>query len=392
MFQIKTFNKIAPKGLSQFSTDKYEVSAEIANADAYILRSHKLHGEAIPDSLLAVARAGAGVNNLPVADYTQRGIVAFNTPGANANAVKELVLAGMLLSSRNILGSRSFVGTLGHMTDAEEMSKLLKAEKKRFAGSELRGKTLGVVGLGAIGSMVAETALAMGMDVHGYDPALSVEAAWRLPNQVQRKESLNALLSSSDYVSLHVPAIAATKHLINKDTLALMKPSATLINFARESIVDAQAIVDALEAGKLRQYVCDFPEPVLIGRDDVIALPHIGASTEEAEENCAVMAANQIRDFLENGNITNSVNFPQIAMGRAEGTTRVTFSNENVSGVLGDVLSIFAEHDVNVIDMVNKSRDAVAYNILDLAVPPPEAALDALRAVKHVIRVRIIPA
>ncbi len=392
MFQIKTFNKIAPKGLSQFSTDKYEVSAEIANADAYILRSHKLHGEAIPDSLLAVARAGAGVNNLPVADYTQRGIVAFNTPGANANAVKELVLAGMLLSSRNILGSRSFVGTLGHMTDAEEMSKLLEAEKKRFAGSELRGKTLGVVGLGAIGSMVAETALAMGMDVHGYDPALSVEAAWRLPNQVQRKESLNALLSSSDYVSLHVPAIAATKHLINKDTLALMKPSATLINFARESIVDAQAIVDALEAGKLRQYVCDFPEPVLIGRDDVIALPHIGASTEEAEENCAVMAANQIRDFLENGNITNSVNFPQIAMGRAEGTTRVTFSNENVSGVLGDVLSIFAEHDVNVIDMVNKSRDAVAYNILDLAVPPPEAALDALRAVKHVIRVRIIPA
>lgn len=392
MFQIKTFNKIAPKGLSQFSTDKYEVSAEIANADAYILRSHKLHGEAMPDSLLAVARAGAGVNNLPVADYTQRGIVAFNTPGANANAVKELVLAGMLLSSRNILGSRSFVGTLGHMTDAEEMSKLLEAEKKRFAGSELRGKTLGVVGLGAIGSMVAETALAMGMDVHGYDPALSVEAAWRLPNQVQRKESLNALLSSSDYVSLHVPAIAATKHLINKDTLALMKPSATLINFARESIVDAQAIVDALEAGKLRQYVCDFPEPVLIGRDDVIALPHIGASTEEAEENCAVMAANQIRDFLENGNITNSVNFPQIAMGRAEGTTRVTFSNENVSGVLGDVLSIFAEHDVNVIDMVNKSRDAVAYNILDLAVPPPEAALDALRAVKHVIRVRIIPA
>lgn len=392
MFQIKTFNKIAPKGLSQFSTDKYEVSAEIANADAYILRSHKLHGEAIPDSLLAVARAGAGVNNLPVADYTQRGIVAFNTPGANANAVKELVLAGMLLSSRNILGSRSFVGTLGHMTDAEEMSKLLEAEKKRFAGSELRGKTLGVVGLGAIGSMVAETALAMGMDVHGYDPALSVEAAWRLPNQVQRKESLNALLSSSDYVSLHVPAIAATKHLINKDTLALMKPSATLINFARESIVDAQAIVDALEAGKLRQYVCDFPEPVLIGRDDVIALPHIGASTEEAEENCAVMAANQIRDFLENGNITNSVNFPQISMSRVEGTTRITFSNDNVAGVLGDVLSIFAEHNVNVIDMMNKSRDAVAYSILDLAVPPPEAALDALRAVKHVIRIRVIPA
>jgi D-3-phosphoglycerate dehydrogenase len=392
MFHIKTYNKIAPKGLGRFSAENYEVGAEVSNPEAYILRSHKLHGEDIPASLLAVARAGAGVNNVPVADYTKHGIVAFNTPGANANAVKELVLAGMLLSSRDILGSRSFVGTLGDMTDADEMSKLLEAEKKRFAGSELKGKTLGVVGLGAIGSMVAEVALAMGMDVLGYDPALSVEAAWRLPNQVQRKESLNSLLASSDYVTLHVPAIAATKHLFNKDTLALMKPHAVLINFARESIVDAQAIVAALDAGKLRQYVCDFPEPALIGRTDVIALPHIGASTEEAEENCAVMAADQIRDFLENGNITNSVNFPQISMSRVEGTTRITFSNDNVAGVLGDVLSIFAEHNVNVIDMMNKSRDAVAYSILDLAVPPPEAALDALRAVKHVIRIRVIPA
>lgn len=392
MFQIRTYNKIAPKGLGRFSSAKYEVGADIGNPDAYILRSHKLHGEEIPASLVAVARAGAGVNNLPVAEYTKRGVVAFNTPGANANAVKELVLAGMLLSSRDILGSRSFVGTLGHMTDSEEMSKLLEAEKKRFAGSELKGKTLGVVGLGAIGSMVAETALAMGMDVLGYDPALSVEAAWRLPNQVQRKESLNALLMASDYVSLHVPAIAATKHLLNKDTLALMKPHAALINFARESIVDSAAIVAALDAGKLRQYVCDFPEPILIGRADVIALPHIGASTEEAEENCAVMAADQIRDFLENGNITNSVNFPQISMARVEGTTRITFSNDNVAGVLGGVLSIFAEHNVNVIDMMNKSRDSVAYNILDLAVAPPTAALDALLAAKHVTRVRVIPA
>lgn len=392
MFQIRTYNKIAPKGLGRFSTANYQVGAEIGNPDAYILRSHKLHGEEIPASLLAVARAGAGVNNLPVAEYTKRGVVAFNTPGANANAVKELVLAGMLLSSRDILGSRSFVGTLGHMTDAEEMSKLLEAEKKRFAGSELKGKTLGVVGLGAIGSMVAETALAMGMEVLGFDPALSVEAAWRLPNQVQRKESLNALLMASDYVSLHVPAIPATKHLLNKDTLALMKPHAALINFARESIVDSQAVVAALDAGKLRQYVCDFPEPILIGRADVIALPHIGASTEEAEENCAVMAADQIRDFLENGNIIHSVNFPQISMARVEGTTRITFSNDNVAGVLGDVLSIFAAHNVNVIDMMNKSRDSVAYNILDLAVSPPAAALEALRAAKHVIRVRVIPA
>lgn len=392
MFHVRTYNKIAPKGLNRFTHDKYEVGPDMGNPDAYLVRSHKLQGESIPDSLLAVARAGAGVNNLPVAEYTKRGVVAFNTPGANANAVKELVLAAMLLGSRDILGGREFVETLGHMTDADEMSKLLEAEKKRFAGYELKGKTLGVVGLGAIGSMVAEVALAMGMEVVGYDPALSVEAAWRLPNQVQRKESLNSLLMVSDYVSLHVPALPVTRHLINKDTLALMKSQAALINFARESIVDPTAIVESLASGRLRQYVCDFPEPVLIGRKGVIALPHIGASTEEAEENCAVMAANQIRDFLENGNISNSVNFPQISMSRVEGTTRITFSNENVAGVLGDVLSIFAEHSVNVIDMMNKSRDTVAYNIMDLAVAPPPQALEALRKVKHVIRVRVIPA
>jgi D-3-phosphoglycerate dehydrogenase len=392
MFHVRTYNKIAAKGLNRFARDKYEVGPEIGNPDAYLVRSHKLHDESIPDSLLAVARAGAGVNNLPVAEYTKRGVAAFNTPGANANAVKELVLAAMLLGSRDILGGREFVETLGHMTDADAMSKLLEAEKKRFAGYELKGKTLGVVGLGAIGSMVAEVALAMGMDVVGFDPALSVEAAWRLPNQVQRKESLNALLMASDYVSLHVPALPVTRHLINKDTLALMKPQSALINFARESIVDPNAIVESLASGRLRQYVCDFPEPVLIGRKGVISLPHIGASTEEAEENCAVMAANQIRDFLENGNITNAVNFPQISMGRAEGTTRITFSNENVAGVLSDVLAIFAEHSVNVIDMLNKSRDTVAYNIMDLAVAPPLQALDALRKVKHVIRVRVIPA
>lgn len=392
MFQIKTYNKISDKGLSRFSGGPYEVGAEISDPDAYVLRSHKLHGEAIPTSLLAVARAGAGVNNLPVAEYTQRGIVAFNTPGANANAVKELVLAAMLLSSRDILGGREFVGTLGHMDDAAEMAKLLEAEKKRFAGSELKGKTLGVVGLGAIGSMVAEMALAMGMDVAGFDPALSVDAAWRLPSQVQRKESLNALLAAADYVSLHVPAIEATHHLINRETLALMKPSAVVVNFARESIVDAHAVAAALDARALRQYVCDFPEPCLIGRSDVIALPHIGASTAEAEENCAMMAADQLRDFLEHGNIKNAVNFPAIAMGRVAGSTRITFSNQNVSGVLGHVLSIFAEHDVNVIDMMNKSRNDVAYNILDIGQTPSAAVIEAIKAVEHVIRVRVIAA
>ncbi len=390
MFKIKTYNKISEKGLNALPRTTYEVASEMVNPDAYLLRSQKLHGEPVPNSVQAVARAGAGVNNVPVADYTGQGIVVFNTPGANANAVKELVMAGMLLNSRGILEGKNYVATLGHMTDAEEMSKLLEQEKKRFAGNEIMGKTLGVVGLGAIGSMVAEMALAMGMKVAGYDPALSVEAAWRLPSQVQRKESLLALLSDSDYVSLHVPAIEATRHMINAETLKSMKPGAALLNFARDAIVDPEAIVAALDAGQLRRYICDFPEPCLIGRDDVIALPHIGASTEEAEENCAVMAANQLRDFLENGNIVNSVNFPAIAMSRGSNVCRLTFSNQNVSGVLGHVLSIFAEHNVNVVDMMNKSRNEVAYNILDLETEPTEAVLSAINAVEHVIRVRVL--
>lgn len=391
MFYIRTYNKISDKGLSRFPSERYEVGTAIERPDAYVLRSHKLHNEAIPDSLLAVARAGAGVNNLPLDEYTKRGIVAFHTPGANANAVKELVLAGMLLSSRDILGGKAFAESLTDINDADELAKLLEAEKKQFAGNELKGKTLGVVGLGAIGSMVANVALSMGMNVVGFDPALSVESAWRVHSDVQRKGSLSALLAASDYVSLHVPAIAPTHHLINAETIASMKPNATLINFARETIVDAEAVLAALDAGGLRQYVCDFPEPAMRGRRDVIALPHIGASTAEAEENCAVMAVDQVRDFLENGNIVNSVNFPPISMGRTAGNSRLTFCNHNVSGVLGHVLSIFADHDVNVIDMVNKSRDEVAYNILDLNEQPSEAVLEAIRQVEHVIRVRVVP-
>lgn len=390
MFQVKTYNKISEKGLNAFPRAQYEVASDLGHPDAYLLRSHKLHGETVPDTVKAVARAGAGVNNVPVDDYSKRGIVVFNTPGANANAVKELVLTGMLLASRGILPGRAYVNTLGDMTDADEMSKLLEQEKKRFAGSELMGKTLGVVGLGAIGSMVAETGLALGMKVAGYDPALSVESAWRLPSQVERKESLLALLASVDYVSLHVPAIEQTRHMISAEALKSMKQGAVLLNFAREAVVDAKAVVASLDAGHLRQYICDFPEPCLIGRDDVVALPHIGASTAEAEENCAVMAANQLRDYLENGNITNSVNFPQISMSRASGACRLTFSNRNVSGVLGHVLTLFADANVNVIDMMNKSRNEIAYNILDLETVPSEDLLSAVQAVDDVIRVRVI--
>ncbi|MEX1033175.1 MAG: phosphoglycerate dehydrogenase [Cellvibrionaceae bacterium] len=389
MFKIKTYNAISTKGLDRFSRDKYEVASEMGRPDGYILRSHKLHGEAVPETVKAVARAGAGVNNIPVDDYTKQGVVVFNTPGANANAVKELVLAGLLLSSRGILPGLDYVNTLGGIKDAGEMSKLLEAEKKRFAGSELYGKKLGVVGLGAIGSMVAEMALAMGMDVAGYDPALSVEAAWRLPGQVIRKENLQSLLSHADYVTLHVPAIEATKHMINSETLKSVKKGAVLVNFARDAVVDAQAVVASLDRGDLGQYVCDFPEPCLIGHAKVIAMPHIGASTAEAEENCAIMAANQLMDYLENGNITNSVNFPAVSMSRAGGY-RLTLANENVSGVLGHVLGVLADNQVNVIDMMNKSRGEVAYNVIDVEQQPADSVVAAIKEVDHVITVRVL--
>lgn len=391
MFKIKTYNAISVKGLNRFSREKYEVASDIGAPDAVILRSHKLHGEPLPDTVKAVARAGAGTNNVPVDDYTKKGVVVFNSPGANANAVKELVIAGMLLGSRGIVNGMTYVNGLTHIDSAEDMSALLEKEKSRFAGGELSGKTLGIVGLGAIGSLIADAALALGMNVIGYDPALSIEAAWRLPNQVGRMENLHSLLARADYITLHVPAIDATKHLINVDTLKVCKQGAVLLNFAREAIVDAHAVVESLDQGHLGRYVCDFPEPILLNRDDVLAMPHIGASTEEAEENCAIMAANQLVDFLEHGNITNSVNFPSVVLERNLGAAaRLTFTNENVSGVLGHVLSVLADRGVNVIDMVNKSRNNVAYNIIDVQQPLSGDVIDALKRVDHVIAVRVI--
>lgn len=391
MFKIKTYNAISVKGLNRFPRENYEVASDIGQPDAYILRSHKLHGEALPASVKAVARAGAGTNNVPVEEYTKKGVVVFNSPGANANAVKELVLTGMLLGSRGILSGMAYVNGLTHMTDADEMSKLLEKEKSNFAGFELQGKTLGIVGLGAIGSLIADAALALGMNVVGFDPALSVEAAWRLPSQVGRMENLQSLLARSDYITLHVPAIPQTKHLINADTLKVCKKGATLLNFAREAIVDAHAVVESLDAGHLGKYICDFPEPILLNRKDVYAMPHIGASTEEAEENCAIMAADQLVDYLENGNIKNSVNFPTVYMDRSPAIgSRITFSNENVSGVLGHVLSVLADHKVNVVDMVNKSRGEIAYNIIDVELVPSAEVVAALASVEHVIAVRVI--
>jgi D-3-phosphoglycerate dehydrogenase len=390
MYKVRTYNQISVKGLERFPRQAYEVGSDIGHPDAFLLRSQKLQGVDVPASLVAAARAGAGVNNIPVADYSKQGIVVFNTPGANANAVKELVMAGMLLATRGILPGMAYVQSLTHLSDAAEMSALLEKEKARFAGGEIKGKTLGIVGLGAIGSMVAEMALAMGMKVVGFDPALSIDAAWRLSNEVTRMENLASLLARSDYVSLHVPALDATRHLISAEALAGIKPGAVLLNFARETIVDSAAVLQALNAGRLGRYVCDFPEPAMLGHAQVIAMPHIGASTEESEENCAVMAANQLMDYLEHGNITNSVNFPAVRMERTPGATRITFSNENVSGVLGQVLSVLAERQVNVIDMMNKSRGELAYNVIDVDGAPDPAVTAAIQAVAHVIRVRVV--
>ena len=390
MYKVRTYNAISVKGLERFPRQSYEVGSDIGHPDAFLLRSQKLQGVEVPKSLLAAARAGAGTNNVPIAEYSKLGVIVFNTPGANANAVKELVMAGMLLATRGILPGMAYVNTLTSMTDAAEMSAHLEKEKARFAGGEIKGKTLGIVGLGAIGSMVADMALAMGMKVVGFDPALSIDAAWRLSSDVTRMENLQALLARSDYISLHVPAMDATKHLINDAALALTKPGAVLLNFARETIVDSAAVKRSLDTGKLGKYVCDFPEPDLLNHPQVIAMPHIGASTEESEENCAVMAANQLMDYLENGNIANSVNFPSVAMSRVAETTRITFSNDNVSGVLGHVLSVLADKNVNVIDMMNKSRGELAFNIIDVEDKPADEVIAAIAAVEHVIRVRVI--
>ncbi|MAS40283.1 MAG: 3-phosphoglycerate dehydrogenase [Porticoccaceae bacterium] len=389
MFRIRTYNQISSKGLDRFPRDRYQVGPDTEAPEGYILRSHKLHGQAIPDSLLGVARAGAGVNNIPVAEYSACGVVVFNTPGANANAVKELVLTGMLLASRDIFAGMNYVQGLTDITEDAAMAALLEKEKSRFAGCEIQGRTLGVVGLGAIGAIVANMALELGMKVVGYDPALSVEAAWRLSSSVEKMDSLQSLLARADYVTLHVPALPSTRHMINADTLRSLKPGAVLLNFAREEIIDTPAVIAALDSGQLDRFVTDFPIPALLGRPDVIAMPHLGASTAEAEENCAVMAADQLMDFLEHGNIRNSVNFPTTRMVR-NGGYRLTFANANVPKVLGKVLAVIADCNNNVIDLVNQSRDDLAYNIIDVDQPIDQCTLDQITAIEGVIRVRAL--
>lgn len=393
MFKIRTFNNIAEKGLQRFGADRYTASADLADADAILLRSEKLGADIITPQLKAIARAGAGVNNVPVSDCTEAGVVVFNTPGANANAVKELVLCGLLLGSRGILPGINYVSSLTDVADYQEMSKLLEGEKKRFKGTEIAGKTLGVIGLGAIGSIVAEMAISLDMKVQGYDPALSVEAAWRLPSQVTRIENVTTLVSSSDFITLHLPVLDSTRGLVNAELFNAMGPDTCLLNFSRDEIVDSDALIAALDNGNLGKYISDFPRPELIGRDNAISLPHIGASTREAEENCAVMAADQLMDFLENGNIKNSVNFPPLYLDRvveAPKCTRLAIINKNVPTMLGQITTVLADQNINVIDMLNKSRGEIAYSLIDMESMPSDDALQAIADIDDVIKVTLI--
>ena len=389
MRKVRTYNKISVKGLEKFSLDKYEIASEIGTPDAIMLRSHVLQPEDIETSVKAIGRAGAGVNNIPVENCTERGIVVFNAPGANANAVKELTVAAMLLSTRDIVGGIEFVRQQGSGKDAGELHKLVEGGKKTYGGTELKGKTLGVVGLGAIGSQVAETGLMLGMKVLGYDPALSVEAAWRLSREVERMENMQSLLAKSDIVTLHLPVLEATRNLINKDLIESFRPEATLINLSREKVVDTDAILMGLDNGRIGKYITDFPVTEMMGHDKVVSIPHLGASTEEAEENCAIMVADQLIDFLENGNIKNSVNFPNIFLER-NGGFRLAFSNRNVPKMLNQVLSVLADRNINVIDMINKSRGDAAYNVIDIEQEPTAELVQALEEIDGVIKVRTL--
>jgi len=385
--KIRTFNQIAVKGLERFSRDRFEVSSDSADPHAILLRSYKLAADDLNPGLRAVARAGAGVNNVPVEACTKRGIVVFNTPGANANSVKELVLAALLLASRDVVGGMGYVRSLAGIADEAELNRLVEAEKKRFKGRELKGKLLGVVGLGAIGSMVARAALDLGMEVLGFDPAISVDAAWRLPAEVQRMENLPSLFARADYVTLHVPLLAETEGMINEESLRVFRPGSVLLNFARQPIVDASALRAALDDGRVARYIADFPVSSLLDHPSVLLTPHLGASTDEAEENCAVMAAEQLMEFLTTGNVRNSVNFPSVSLEPAGGF-RVAVTNRNVPGMLNKVTSVLADRQINVVDMINKSRDEVAYNLIDVMEELDQATIDEICGIDSVLNVR----
>ena len=388
MYKILTLNNISVAGLERLPREHYEIASEIQHPDGILLRSFKMHDMAIPESLKAVGRAGAGVNNIPVDEMSVRGIAVFNAPGANANAVKELVLAGMLMGCRNLCQAWDFARNLEG--DDETITKQVEAGKKNFAGFELPGRTLGVVGLGAIGRYVANAALDLGMNVIGFDPGITVEGAWQLSSRVEKAGSIDELLQKVDFVTFHVPLVDATRHMINAERLKTMRDNVVILNFARNGIIDDEAVSAAIKEGKVYAYVCDFPSNLLKNHERVIALPHLGASTKEAEDNCAIMVAEQLRDYLENGNVKNSVNFPEVQMARSEGGHRVAIVNSNVPNMVGQISSALAGKGLNIIDMINKSRGDLAYTLIDIDKPADEALLDELSAIEGVLSVRMI--
>jgi len=387
MYKILTLNNISVAGLERLPRESYEIASEIQHPDAILLRSFNMHDMEIPSSLKAVGRAGAGVNNIPVDRMSQHGVAVFNAPGANANAVKELVIAGMLMGCRNLCQGWDYARNLAG-SDAE-ISKAVEAGKKKFAGFELPGRTLGVIGLGAIGRYVANAALDLGMNVVGYDPGITVEGAWKLSSEVEQAENVETLLGKADFVTFHVPLVEETRHMINAERLRNMKDNVIILNFARNGIVDDEAVCDAIDAGKVYAYVCDFPSNLLKNHPRVITLPHLGASTREAEDNCAIMVAEEVRDYLENGNVRNSVNFPAVQMDRTEGY-RLAIVNSNVPNMVGQISSALADAGQNIIDMINKSRGELAYTLIDINQPPTDELLGKLGDIEGVLAVRAL--
>ena len=386
MFQYSCLNPIAEIGLRNFSAD-YEKTDHLEEADAVLVRSAKMHDMELPDKLVAVARAGAGVNNIPLELCAEHGIVVFNTPGANANGVKELVLAGMLLASRDIVGGVEWVKS---QEDNPEVGKLAEKQKKKFAGCEISGKKLGIIGLGAIGQLVANAATHLGMDVYGYDPYISVDAAWNLSRTIHHIQDVNDIYSDCDYITIHVPLLESTKGMISRDAISLMKEGVVILNFARDTLVDEAALVEALRSGKVKKYVTDFANPTVAGGPGTLITPHLGASTEEAEDNCAIMAVKEIRDYLENGNIKNSVNYPNCDMGMCSAEGRIAINHRNIVNMISQFTKVIGEAGVNISDMTNKSKANYAYTLIDLESPANEDMVKALEAIDGVLRVRIV--
>jgi D-3-phosphoglycerate dehydrogenase len=387
MHKIKTYNNISDKGLSRLPADTYSVSADEENPDAIILRSAKLHDMEVPANLKAIGRAGAGTNNVPVDRMSEEGIAVFNAPGANANAVKELVIVGMLLACRNIVQAWDYTSNL--QGTAEEQNKAVEDGKKKYVGYELPGRTIGVVGLGAIGVKVANAAVGLGMRVIGFDPTITVKSAWKLSSEVEEMASIDELVKQADFITFHVPLIEATKNLLNAERIATMKDGAVILNFARDGIVNDDDVLNAIESGKIGAYVSDFPAENLKGNKKVITLPHLGASTTEAEENCAIMVANQLKDFLENGNILNSVNFPNIKLPRA-GESRLAIANKNMPDMVGQISHVLGKAGANIIHMRNESKNGMAYTLIDLETSIDDDVMSQIQSIDGVLKARQI--